>query len=214
MKKILTLLAIAAGTTLGYTQGTVSFTINSAAYAGYTNTAAYGSGLSGTQGKTSITPNGYYYALLTAAYGGAAPSASPLSSSWTSVATGNNSVSALFPGGIVGGTVTLGVAAGTDVYVEVVGWSAGLGTTWQTVSTELATGNWAANGYFGVSGLGYVATGNVVVNGIASPATSVWSGTGIPGQTVMYAVSPVPEPATVALIGLGGLGLAMIRRRK
>ena len=212
MKKTLTILALAVSASIGFSQGTVSFYSISSTYSIQTNgTPANGT----TTGKIDTTANDYYFALLTQAFTGTTPTSSnPLTGGWTfSGALANNST--LLAGG-VGNTadkslVVSGWTPGTEAYVEIVGWSASLGTTWAQIQNELA-GTWATAGYYGVSGIGAVTSG-----GAGTPATlpaPIFSPTGVSSGFLLNGVSAVPEPATVALIGLGGLGLAMIRRRK
>jgi hypothetical protein len=211
MKKTLTILALAVSASIGFSQGTVSFYSISSTYTISTNgTAANGT----TTGKIDATANDYYFALLTQAYTGNAPASNPLTGGWTfSGALANNST--LLAGGI-GNTadkslVVAGWTPGTEDYVEIVGWSASLGTTWAQIQAEIGT-TWIANGYYGVSGIGAVTSG-----GAGTPATlpaPIFSPTGVSSGFDLNGVSAVPEPTTIALIGLGGLGLAMIRRRK
>jgi hypothetical protein len=165
MKKILSILALAASVTLGYSQGTVNFSISSAGYLVSTNATLIGGGI----GKTSLTPNSYYYALLTQTYTGAASStisAQPLTG-WTFSGAYATNNSGLFAGGINGGTQAIaGWAPGTIEYVEVVGWSANLGSTWAQIASQLANDNWIAQGFEGNSAVGYVTSG-----GAGVPAT-------------------------------------------
>jgi hypothetical protein len=211
MKKILTILALAGSVTLGYSQGLVTFSTISGTYAMSTNSMP-SPGIGGVVGKAGTAANGYYYALLTQTYTGAASStinANPLTG-WTfSGAMATNSPA--IAGGVAGGTATIaGWTPGTTEYVEVVGWSANLGTTWAQVSSELQSGNWTASGFFGNSVVGDIASGGA--GSPAGPSNPLFTPTGIGSGFEMFAT--VPEPTTVALIGLGGLGLAMIRRRK
>jgi hypothetical protein len=120
-------------------------------------------------------------------------------------------------------------AAGTTDNIVLVGWSANLGTTWVGVSNilaQLALGNTAplfaadtsgSQAFFGVSTLGYI-------NPTASTpgAAIVGNQGGIPGanglaiyslNTPLYLL-PVPEPASMALAGLGGLSLLLFRRQR
>ena len=211
MKKLLTILALAGSVTLGYSQGTVAFGSLNAAFAISTNNPNPG----GTFGKTATASGGYYYALLTQTYTGAASTTigtNPLNT-WSFAATATNST--ILAGAVSGGSPAIaGWVPGTTEYVEVVGWSASLGTTWAQVLGELQSGTWSANGYYGTSAVGYIASGGVVTGGQASPAAPLFTPTGIPSGFDLNYVTSVPEPTTVALIGLGGLGLAMIRRRK
>ena len=98
-------------------------------------------------------------------------------------------------------------------------WSANLGTTW--AAAEAALNDWGsapiAGAFLGVSQTGYITTLATSV----SPGAAVFAGgasaQGLPIDsllTPMYALQVVPEPATMALAGLGGLALLLIRRRK
>lgn len=202
MKKILAILALASSVTLGYSQGTVNFSTISATYAVSTNNVSIG--------KTATAAKSYYYALLIQTYTGAAANTinqNPLNG-WTfSGAYATNS--SIIAGGISGGNQTIsGWAAGTQEYVEVVGWSAALGTTWAAVDAALTGGGFGSNLY-GVSSVGVVTSGGGGTP--AAPPAAIFAPTGVASG---WQLSTVPEPTTMALIGIGGLGLAMIRRRK
>jgi hypothetical protein len=207
MKKLLSILALAGSVTLGYSQGLVTFSTISGTYAISTNNTG-----TGAIGKTSTAAGGYYYALLTQTYTGAASStisANPLTG-WTfSGAYATNSP--VIAGGVNGGTAAIaGWTPGTTEYVEIVGWSANLGSTWAQIEAQDASGIWNTSGYFGNSAVGYIASGGAGTP--AGPSNPLFTPTGIPAGFDL--VSTVPEPTTIALIGIGGLGLAMIRRRK
>ena len=110
-------------------------------------------------------------------------------------------------GGINGGTATIaGWTPGTTEYVEVVGWSASVGTTWAQFLAEFQSGY--VSGLYGWSSVGTVTSGGVGTP--ASPPAPLFTPNGPSG----IQMGVVPEPATFALIGIGGLGLAMVRRRK
>jgi len=211
MKKTLTILALAVSASIGFSQGTVNFYNIAAGYAVTTNgTAANGT----TTGKIDTGVNSYYFALLIQANNGTAPSSNPLTGGWSFGSLINNST--LLAGGVGNNaskaTTVTGWAAGTADYVEVVGWSASLGSTWSAIAAELTSGQWAAAGYYGVSGIGSVTSGGAGTP--AAPPAPIFSPTGVASGWALNGVGAVPEPTTFALIGLGGLGLAMIRRRK
>jgi len=190
-------------------------------------------------GSTSVsgtfvgtTANSFYFELLynTSFTGSAiaAPSLAALTSSaWIdSGLKANNSTAsagkitpvvsslqAVAAGSWVGG---IGALGGTTNNIVLVGWSSNLGSTWAAVAPLLQSwDNSIPNAYFGVSNTGYIVPnispangpnlfGNgVTVNGL--PINSV--------NTQLYLL-PVPEPATFALAGLGGLAMLMFRRRK
>ena len=117
---------------------------------------------------------------------------------------------------------------GTVYSTVLVGWSATLGTTWVGVSNILANmaiGNYSplttqlagAVGLFGETAFGTVnpaasAPGNPI---FASSSAPLVSGTPIFSlNTPMYELVPVPEPATLALAGLGGLSMLLFRRQR
>jgi hypothetical protein len=112
----------------------------------------------------------------------------------------------------------------TNVYV-IVGWSANEGTSWATVSNELATGSWVANGFFGISAVGDQAAGGIdpITSNPVNPATLIGAaangvgGINEVGGFSLLSVGPsvaVPEPSTMALAGLGGLSMLLFRRKK
>jgi len=226
MKKILTILAIASAATFAYAQGTVILQNGVANYFISTNAAAIGQGI----GVTAKTALGFDYAVLTAAFGGPVPNSSPLDGAWTgAILTGYNF--AVTAGGISGqggggGAAAAGWGAptgpnytdGTEKYFMIVGWSSNLGTSWATVSADLASG-WATppagggNGFFGTSVIGYGFSGGGT---FSLPATSLFNPTtGMPGGlTSGFQLMLIPEPSTIALAGLGALSLLLFRRRK
>ena len=235
MKRILlaiSVLAVAASSS--FAQGTIQVYSTSATFAIYTNNSTYTAALNGvydtTGGKTAIAANGFYYALLFQPYNAGLSTINPLSSTY---ALGMMATNLPVAGGIRGaggatGSAVTGWDAPTDANYNtaernnflLVGWSASLGSSWLTVSNELSTGTWSANGFFGVSALGnaYAGAGSNTL-----PAVSVFSvTTGAPGGLAtgltLYSVTagggPVPEPSTMALAALGGASLLLFRRRK
>jgi hypothetical protein len=96
---------------------------------------------------------------------------------------------------------------GTDYSIALVAWSSNLGSSWSQVLAEYSTGNWS-----GIGNFGYVTAASVNPNG-ATPGNTPTAMFGN-GSLVLYTVSPVPEPTTLALAGLGGLSMLFLRRRK
>jgi len=120
---------------------------------------------------------------------------------------------------------------GTTNNIILVGWSADLGTSWGGVSNILAAANSGNQallnaqlagqaGFFGVSVAGYLNPfpsgsnpGATVFQSVANPnGLPINSGAANPMQ--MYSLTVVPEPATMALMGLGGLSLLLFRRSR
>ena len=244
MKKILTAISLMVGTALLYGQGSIEIYNIGAANGNYTNmtisTFAGGPGATGTGGLggglTVTAANGFYYTLLIAAYGGAAPADTPTAGPWSQAVNSSTSLPAtatnyLVAGGMraAGGSGGLNInswAAATTNYFMLVGWSANLGSTWAEVSTELGA-SWSAASILAETGVAY-SSGNNYFFGVSpvaytfsgSPApgtpTSIFGGNGLTAGITLDAVLPqiVPEPSTIALAGLGGLAMLMFRRRK
>jgi len=224
MKKILTIIGLVSVTTLLHAQGYIDFTGTSAAIS--TNTGIFlvnGGETSGTTGKTGASSSGqvYDFALLYSATSITGNSA-PTNTEWTLATVfgggtliGTNNV---LNGSVQGNGGSSGVelanmVSGTAYNVELVGWSTNLGTSWSTVSTELNANSWTLSsgtmGFFGYETVGSVTPGSSPTGG-GDPTifTSIWSN----GTMSLYEV-PVPEPATIALAGLGGLSMLLLRRR-
>ena len=164
MRKTLLSLFLGLAGCSAWAQGTVVLQNGNSLYLVSTN--AFGQGI----GVTAKTANDFYYAVLIANYGGPVPSSNPLNVAWSgAVLTGVNF--AVIAGGISGqggsaGAPVAGWGAptgpqytdGTEMYFMIVGWSSNFGTSWATVSADLASG-WATlpttNAFIGTSPIGY-----------------------------------------------------------
>jgi len=102
-----------------------------------------------------------------------------------------------------GGTRTTGsdVAGGASVWLEVVGW---------TGTSSSITAALAANADVGISGDWKQATGNPSSVPPGNPVGFPLNSTGFNGLVL----TPVPEPATLALGGLGAAAMFFLRRKK
>jgi hypothetical protein len=229
MKKILaTIVGLTAGAALVHAQGFIEMVGQSSAIV--TNTASFYAQSVQTTGKiynASSFAGGYDFALLYATSTTAGDS-SPLGADWNIITTNGagatltsmiaNNGSA--PGGLLGPGGTSGIAVnlapGTTYEVMLVGWSSNEGSSWATVSAELAgnsnAGNWTANGYFGEETIGTITPFATAGTGDPSIFPTVYAN----GTMSLFAVAPSvsPEPTTLALAGLGGLSMLFLRRRK
>lgn len=193
--------------------------------------AGAGGGNVGAAGGSAPAGTGFYYELLyntafteAQVSGASAPSnsfATLFGGTWLDAGIGaTNAVGAGRLSPNPGNTAaSVPWNQGTTNNIVIVGWSANLGTSWTTVSNELATGTYigilgSQMGYFGVSTAGFETTSPA--NPGATIIGTAANGTGLPIfslNTPLYLL-PVPEPGTLALAGLGGLSLLLFRRRK
>jgi hypothetical protein len=238
MKKLaLTSICALAVSGVAFAQGSVNWgNISSAYMTAQTNSTQYsplftssGTPVGGAQGAAYQGGNGFLYALLYTTYSGSQATIGSFADllTWSDTGLMAKDANLSFLAGqlspIAGTTqATVPWAAGQTDSIVLVGWSANLGTDWATVSGLLNSGTYDSvlagqNGFFGVSATGYIAPNN------ANPGVSVFAG---PGQTYglpinslntqlyLLPTSVVPEPATFALAGLGGLSLLLFRRRQ
>jgi len=211
MKKLLTIAALAAVTSLSYGQGYISFA-NGTTSKISTNGVAMGADAVGT----------WYYELFAApsTQNTISTSGDPTLNGWTAVLTGTNTASA---GRLLGnnrsdGSVAVpGFAAGQTADFAVMGWSANLGTDWSTARVNLAaffaqgSNGLAANQYAGIAPTvandrPLVADGQIY-NGMFGSAAGLINGFSLTS-------GPIPEPTSFALVGLGAAALLIFRRRK
>ena len=113
---------------------------------------------------------------------------------------------------------------GSIDYYTVVGWSINLGASWSTLGSEISSGTIPISGspeFFGQTPVAYNEAGG---GPDSLPQVDVWdnsaqtalAGSGMPdgdvaGDLVLYSM---PEPASLALVGLGSLSMLLFRRRK
>jgi len=232
MKKlVLTGLALVAGATLSYAQGTI--TMNATTAEVYTNTGTVSGGAAGSANYTYEVldmTQGAWAALTAQQQAGAYNLLANQSdiSLWTD--SGVSGVPGLGAGSIKSSTSATAqnwvapssnagyfTAANYDYYT-IVGWSSNLGN-WATVSSELAAGTLGGTGWFGQSAAAFnYAGGGASGLGAAglfsgSAQTQLAGSGGLPTVDAVTLVS-VPEPTTLALAGLGGISMLFLRRRK
>jgi hypothetical protein len=188
--------------------------------------ALVGGAVGKTTGAASLG-TGYYYELLYTTYSGSQASITSLAAllSWSDTGLGatNN------PTGLGAGYLspiapttqaTVPWAAGSTDSIVLVGWSANLGTSWAAVAQSLTNGTYIAtlagqNGFLGISTTGYLSPNTAPAAGATVFApTATQNGLPIYSLNTQLYLLPIPEPATLALAGLGGLSLLLFRRQR
>jgi hypothetical protein len=217
MKRVLLIATIYLAACGVYAQGRINFANNASPASSLilTNYSFLGGGGGGIAGPSGT----YRFELYVAADG---------SSTFYPTGITNANSSLLGPGRIFNrNSVVLpwwlpwygvNVDAGSWIQVQVRGWSANIGnaTTWDEAMTALSGFNetmWPS--CIAISGVGRVQLASSLVNG----PTLFAGGPPPPAGTVQISdfqlplVPLIPEPSTLALVGLGLAGVVLLRRR-
>jgi len=223
MKKLLIIASMSALAVAANAQGLVSFNNSSAASTKISTNSVVGGA---STGLTTIGNGNYYYELFgssnSVANGNAAavmPTGSGAllgtyvfsDSTWIDLASAQSGTTRA--GQVTGPSpvtdpATAGGAGATGNFI-VIGWSANIGSTIAALEAYLASPTLLpGGGYVGQSNVGNVALGN----GSSLPTLAVF-GNGVNG-ILLGLIPVVPEPATIALMTLGGASLLLFRRRK
>jgi hypothetical protein len=217
------------------TFSSVTFQTNSTQISPLFGGASTGNGAVGNTVGYASLGTGYYYELLYNTSFSGSQVAVPvtlagLATWWDAGIEASNSTTAsrLSPMNPAN-AVQVPWSPGTTDNIVLVGWSANLGSAWTgagAASVSNIIANWntdyvnfdTQNSFFGTTKLaGYTTTvATSVTTGVTIIGNSAQT-TGLPiGNSTlsqMYLL-PVPEPATCALLGLGGLSMLLFRRRK
>ena len=202
-------------------QGLINFNNSSAAGTKISTNAVVGGAAVGLTGP-SLVAGQYYFALFssTSATTVSGSSASVLGTgnyafgdaAWTFQGTATNGTTRAGQVQGPGALVLNGIGgAGTGRFV-VLGWSANIGSTLASVQSWYNNGNPAVSGWIGESSVTGVLTAGDGA-GVSTPSPFGTAAPFTPGFTLGL-ISPVPEPATMALAGLGGLAMLALRRKK
>jgi hypothetical protein len=196
-------------------QGTVEMFNAASSYLISTN-----NGFGSSTGLISTTASSYYFALLIDS--SIPTSSNPLTGGWSIAQSDGINViahnSTTVAGGIgdastpfdkISGFSVDGWAPGTAYYVEIVGWSAAVGTTWSEITSQLQYG-WNYSGYYGVSNIGSITP----YTGYPVPPAIMFGANGISSGFTLNFVGLVPEPSVFTFAGFGCLLITLWRSRK
>jgi hypothetical protein len=199
MKMKTILLAVAAlglAVTSGFSQGSVTFQQSGGIFV-YTNTAS-------TSTKANSGMGIKIELLYQPDTGGSAPDASGLATINGSLGNWEQwgtlvSVGSPTPGNFSATTETTGtdVTAGSPVWATAIAWSGGY--------ANLGAAQTAGATFYGVANAGVWVQNTYGGTQSATSTSAAWTG---------LVLTPTPEPATIALGGLGAAALLLFRRRK
>jgi hypothetical protein len=217
MKKVLSVFALLGAVTLGYSQGTVNTSTTVSSFAVSTNNTL--AGLAGRTYGTVVDTGGqsYDYILLYSATAVAPVTLNSTPSTIAAWSLGPTEANGIGPGYILGSSsAALGNAA-TAYYIELVGWSTGLGTSFSSIESTIESGSTSiANQYLG---FGYQSAAGLVSSQVTTatspaPGTTIFSAGAINSGFDLNLVVATPEPSTIALGVMGAASLLALRRKK
>lgn len=228
MKKLIITAACVAAAVSGFAQGTVQFnnsistvfdlaTYSSPAYTTITGSNKVTSATiaaqaspdsSGPGASTGVIDVGLFWSTSTfnTVGGGTLAGIEQISSTAAGQLIGN-------PAFGISGTTAL-----EPVYLQVFAWDNSYGDSQQGAENALAAGGYFGATTAGIANTTYGAIGSAISSTLGQPppadGTLIFSTTaGYFGKTILLAQS-TPEPATLALGGLGAAALLLFRRRK
>jgi hypothetical protein len=210
MKKLLVFALCAVTGAVAYGQGKVNFSNPSTQLVTTNQVTGAATGSIASRGA-------YIFGLFTGTPGSQFSSLSPVGYATNSALAGRFSGGANF---VIAGT---GDPA-PQIAFQVRGWSVGLGNTWADVMGKVNTAAWGGVGQAtaaipGVGGPGTFLGASSIGSVIPATGTTLTPdlfGVGA-GQITGFSLNeviPIPEPTTIALLGLGLAGFLFIRRRK
>jgi hypothetical protein len=214
MKKTVLLICLTWFTHSALGQGEVIFA--SSPVNKVSTNSPYGTGL------TATVPNGFYYALFIAPVG---------TTDFASFAfTGDYATNTALAGRLygynvpnrvtpltTGACVVNGWLPGTTMSYIISGWSSNLGHDWSVIASELATGNWANIGFFGISTIGQATAGGIAGGPLPAPPL-MGPGQGVVLQLDSFSIGLVtplatPEPRSLTIFVFGTAIAFWLRRR-